>query len=456
MLWRFFFFLVSQWVGGSLGWWQAGAWGAALGAAVAAWVWFFLDMLRGARMLRWLRMGDLTQAPSMNGMWGEAVERTRRWVRKQEDMAHDSQNRLQEILAALQASPNGVVLLDPQGRIEWCNETAAAQFGFDAHRDAMQSIRFLVRDPEFSAYYGSHDYASDVVLEGRYSTTSRPVRISVQLHPYGDGRSLLLSRDVTAVEQADAMRRDFVANVSHEIRTPLTVLTGFVETLQTLPITADERARYLDMMAQQAARMQSVVQDLLTLSRLEGSPPPGMGEWTPVRTLLQRCEEEGRALSSLITRNQPRPHEWVFPAPADLMAAGEMGGSLTELQSALSNLISNAVRYTPAGGRIVVKWQTASGGDGVFSVSDTGPGIAPEHIPRLTERFYRVDRSRSRETGGTGLGLAIVKHVLQRHGAALEIESVLGKGSTFRVRFPASRLRSLAPEMVLNPAAVRL
>jgi len=153
-----------------------------------------------------------------------------------------------------------------------------------------------------------------VVLEGRLSTPSRPVRISVHLHPYGDRRTLLLSRDVTALEQADAMRRDFVANVSHEIRTPLTVLTGFVETLQTLPLSADERSRYLGMMAQQAQRMQSVVQDLLTLSRLEGSPLPGMAEWTPVQSLMQRCEEEGRALSALLTQNQQRPHAMRFPA----------------------------------------------------------------------------------------------------------------------------------------------
>ncbi|MDY0106334.1 MAG: phosphate regulon sensor histidine kinase PhoR [Giesbergeria sp.] len=455
MIPRFFFFLLWQLAGGGLGWWQSGPWGAALGAATAAWIWFLLDMLRGLRMLSWLRRGDISKAPAMLGMWGEAVERTRRLVRKQQDLADESHRRLQEILAALQASPSGVVLLDAQGRIEWCNETASEQFGFDAERDAMQSIRNLVRDPVFGAYYAAQDFSSHVVLEGRSSTPSRPVRISVQLHPYGDGRCLLLGRDVTAMEQADAMRRDFVANVSHEIRTPLTVLMGFVETLQTLPLSAQERSRYLDMMAQQAARMQSVVQDLLTLSRLEGSPLPGMGEWTPVQALLQRCESEGRALSTLLTRHQSRAHEWEFPAPADLAGAGEMAGSLSELQSALSNLISNAVRYTPAGGRIVVQWQAQPEGGAVFSVSDTGPGIAPEHIPRLTERFYRVDRSRSRETGGTGLGLAIVKHVLQRHGATLEIESVLGKGSTFRVRFPAGRLRRLASAAVISDAAAR-
>ncbi len=440
MVLRFVFFLFWQLLGGALGWWQGAAWGAALGAAVAAWAWFVLDMWRGGRMLRWLRQGDVQQALALHGLWGEAVDRVRRLVRQQQKLVNESDKRLQDMLGALQASPNGVVLLDEEGRIEWCNDMAAEHFGFDPQRDALQSIRNLVRDPEFSAYLAQHDYAHDVVLEGRGSTPSRPVRISVHLHTYGEGRALLLSRDVTAMEQAEAMRRDFVANVSHEIRTPLTVLTGFVETLQTLDLDATDRTRYLAMMAQQAARMQSVVQDLLTLSRLEGSPLPGMGEWTPVFSLLHRCEEEGRALSALLTQNQPQSHVLEFDtSPAQWQ---DIAGNLAELQSALSNLISNAVRYTPGGGRIVVRWERSADGGAVFSVQDTGPGIAPEHLPRLTERFYRVDRSRSRETGGTGLGLAIVKHVLQRHGASLDIRSALGKGSTFSVHIPAARLRT--------------
>ena len=442
MWWRISFFLLWQLAGAGLGWWQGGVWGAALGAAVAVWAWFVWDLVRGARVLRWLRTGELADTPEMRGVWGEAADRARRLLRNQQAEVRSSESRLQEILAALQASPNGVVLLDAQGRIEWCNQIAATQFGFDAERDVLQSIGNLLRNPEFTAYFSARDFSTDVVLEGRLSTPSRPERISVHLHPYGDGRTLLLSRDVTALEQADAMRRDFVANVSHEIRTPLTVLTGFVETLQTLALNADERARYLGMMAQQAVRMQSVVQGLLTLSRLEGSPLPGMTEWTPVQSLLERCEEEGRALSVLLTQAQQRPHVMQFPSAEMLRLQGDIAGSPTELQSALSNLISNAVRYTPAGGSIVVEWMRHGDGSAVFSVRDSGPGIAPEHIPRLTERFYRVDRSRSRETGGTGLGLAIVKHVLQRHGATLGITSTLGKGSVFSVTFPASRLRA--------------
>ncbi|MBU4423089.1 MAG: phosphate regulon sensor histidine kinase PhoR [Gammaproteobacteria bacterium] len=441
MLWRFGYFLAWQLAGGVVGWWLEGPWGAALGAAVAAWLWFGWDLWRGARVLQWLRSGELSATPSTFGMWGEAADRARRLLRQRQAQIKDSEERLQEILAALQATPNGVVLLDAGGRIEWCNQIAAVHLGFDAQRDVMQSIGNLVRDPDFGAYYAAHDFSHDVVLRGRDSTPSRPVRISVHLHPYGDGRKLLLTRDVTALEQADAMRRDFVANVSHEIRTPLTVLTGFVETLQTLPLDAEERARYLKMMAQQAARMQSVVHDLLTLSRLEGSPLPGMSEWTPVQALMQRCEDEGRALSAVLTQNHHRHHVLQFPAAQDLRAQGEIAGVPSELQSALSNLISNAVRYTPAGGTITVRWQHTNDGTATFSVSDTGPGIAPEHIPRVTERFYRVDRSRSRETGGTGLGLAIVKHAVQRHGATLDIASVLGKGSVFSVTFPANRLR---------------
>ena len=237
IFWRFGYFLALQLAGGALGWWLEGPWGAAAGAAVATWFWFGSDLWRGARVLQWLRSGDLSAVPSIFGMWGEATDRARRLLRQHQAQVRDSDQRLQEILAALQATPNGVVLLDAEGRIEWCNQIAAAQLGFDAQRDVMQSIGNLVRDPDFGAYYAAQNFTHEVVLQGRDSTPSRPVRISVHLHPYGDGRKLLLTRDVTALEQADAMRRDFVANVSHEIRTPLTVLTGFVETLQTLQLT---------------------------------------------------------------------------------------------------------------------------------------------------------------------------------------------------------------------------
>ena len=441
MLARILFFLACQAAGGAIGWWQAGPWGAGVGACVAAWAWFTWDLWRGARVVAWLREGDPARAPRLKGLWGEAADRARRLGRQGQLQLQASDARLQEILAALQASPNGVLLLDAMGRIEWCNQTAEEHFGIDAQRDALQSLGNLVRDPDFTAYYAMRDFRHGVVIPGRASTPARPVRLSVQLHPYGDGRKLLLSRDITALEQAEAMRRDFVANVSHEIRTPLTVLVGFIETLQNLPLEASEREHYLGLMAEQARRMQNLVQDLLTLSRLEGSPPPGMAEWVPVAHLLQRCESEARALSSVLIPETARPHHIVFPPPEAAQAAGEVAGIATELQSALANLVNNAVRYTPAGGSITVTWERLPSGGARFCVADTGPGIAPEHLPRITERFYRVDRSRSRETGGTGLGLAIVKHALQRHGGTLHVSSVLGQGSRFSAELPAARVR---------------
>lgn len=272
---------------------------------------------------------------------------------------------------------------------------------------------------------------------------------------------LMMSRDVTAVEQADAMRRDFIANVSHEIRTPLTVLSGFVETMQNLPLDAPERQRYLSLMSQQAERMQSLVSDLLTLSRLEGSPRPRSDEWIDVRALIGTCEQEGRELSMLMSAPSSgfaKPPEGVrrdlgaarrllmsemgHDLKVQITGEHEIAGSQLELHSAMVNLVNNAIRYTPTGGKVAVAWRVLEDGSGEFSVADTGPGIAPEHLPRLTERFYRIDRSRSRETGGTGLGLAIVKHVAQRHAGQLSITSELGQGSRFVITLPPQRVRA--------------
>jgi two-component system phosphate regulon sensor histidine kinase PhoR len=388
------------------------------------------------RLLHWLRWADTASTPLTGGLWGEVFERVRKLVRARDRAIQESDARLQEFLSALQASPNGVVLLDSDGRIEWFNQTAADHFGFDPLRDMEQHFGNLVRDPGFAAYYAARDFTGGIAMPGRDNSATKPVTLSVHVHPYGDGRSLVLSRDITSVEQAEAMRRDFVANVSHEIRTPLTVLSGFVETLQTLPLEASDRDRYLELMSQQAHRMQTLVNDLLMLSRLEGSPLPPAQDWVPVRSLMAQCAQEAHDLSALIW-GQPQP--MVFTGGESL----EIAGSATELYSAMFNLIGNAVRYTPADKSIEVNWRALASGGFVFSVKDSGQGIAPEHLPRLTERFYRVDRSRSRETGGTGLGLAIVKHVAHRHTAELHIESVPGTGSTFSITFPANRVRVL-------------
>jgi len=445
MLWRFLTFVACLLAGASLGaialperlFWQ----GACTGLLLSALVWFCLDLIRGLSVLHWLQLDGVKEVPVRWGLWGNVTDRMRRLLRQRDREKQASAQRLQQFLSAIQASPNGVLLLDAEDRIEWCNEMAAQHLGIEIARDLAQLIGNLVRDPDFSAYLHRGQYETEVVIAGRDHRPNHPVRISLQMFPYGEGRRLLLTRDITAIEQSEAMRRDFVANVSHEIRTPLTVLAGFVETLQNLPLTALERDKYLDLMSQQAQRMQTLVQDLLTLSRLEGSPLPTHQEWVPALTLWQSCEAEGRALSAMLVPAEGAAHDMVFEA-ADLEAC-EVAGSRTELQSAMSNLVSNAIRYTPAGGRVHVAWHALPEGQVEFAVTDTGPGIAPEHIPRITERFYRVDRSRSRETGGTGLGLAIVKHVVQRHGGHLSIQSVPGQGSRFSFVLPADRVHQL-------------
>jgi two-component system phosphate regulon sensor histidine kinase PhoR len=438
MFWRIFSLLLCQAGTASVGWFIASTgdeWIFTLTMTlVGGYLWFVLDSLRGIRLLRWMQTGATHELSIGNGLWGEAHDRIRRMLRASSRLTFESDSRLKEFLAALQASPSGVVLLDSEARIEWFNQTAADHFGFDVRRDLQQHFGNLVRDPGFAAYVSARNYALGVNMPGRENSSSKPVTLSVNLHPYGEGRLLLLSRDITAVEQAEVMRRDFVANVSHEIRTPLTVLAGFVETLQTLPLNDEERQRYLALMSQQATRMQTLVSDLLTLSRLEGSPLPSVHEWVSVEHLMQQCEQEARDLSQLLWTQS---HDLQF----DSVLGYEIAGSAMELHSAMSNLIGNAIRYTPIGKPIHVGLKTLPDGAMVFYVKDQGLGIAQEHLARLTERFYRVDRSRSRDTGGTGLGLAIVKHVAQRHGAELSIDSVPGKGSIFSLAFPPQRVR---------------
>jgi two-component system phosphate regulon sensor histidine kinase PhoR len=319
--------------------------------------------------------------------------------------------------------PDGVVLLDAHNCIEWCNDTAAAMLALDPRADIGRPISYLVRDPSFIEYLSSHGE------EGRRAVrvpASRGIVLSIRLIPYGDEQKLMLARDVTQAERVETMRRDFVANVSHELRTPLTVLVGFLETVRELKLDPQRVRDYLGMMGEQAGRMHRIIDDLLALSVLESAPPPPV-ERVAIAPLLERLHADAVALS----RGR---HAISLEGTPSL----DLLGSETELASAFGNLLSNAVRYTPAGGSVKLRWH--DGADGAaFTVEDTGSGIAPEHIPRLTERFYRVDRSRSRETGGTGLGLAIVKHTLARHQAVLDIESEIGRGSRFTARFPLQR-----------------
>lgn len=416
--------------------WLAGLVGALVGALLVMLAVIAADLWRAQKVDNWLRHNNVQDPPILSGLWGDLVDRLRRIVTEQRKQTQTHEQRLQDFLSAIQASPNGVVLLDPQGRIEWCNQTAAQHLGLDAKRDLLQHVVHLLRDPIFTKYFAQAEHDNEVLIDGRSDSLQKPFKLSLQLHAYGENRQLLLTRDVTAVEQADAMRRDFVANVSHEIRTPLTVLSGFVETLQTLHLSDSERSTYLNLMANQAQRMENLVNDLLMLSKLEGSPLPAITQSVSIQALTNALQQEAQALLSMNLIDSQASQKLHFQAVPEM----DLLGSQTELQSAASNLVSNAIRYTPGGGSIDVRWDALPDGRLQFSVADTGPGIAPEHLPRLSERFYRVDRSRSRDSGGTGLGLAITKHVMQRHGGELKIESKLGQGSRFSLIFPGARV----------------
>ena len=385
--------------------------------------------MRGLRLMRWLRGSHEDLAPRDTGFWGEIGYRVERSLRGLEREAEIERTRLAQFVSAMEASPNGVLLLDANDQIEWCNALAADHFGLDPQRDRRQRVTNLIRSPAFVDYLQAGEFDEPVTFHEPRGGGS----LQVQIRRYGADSKLVLSQDLTERQRSEAMRRDFVANVSHEIRTPLTVLSGFLETMRNLPLSEVEQKRVITLMTQQAERMGNLVGDLLTLAQLEGSPRPTADKWVRVSSLFAQVESEARALSA-------GRHTIAFAEPGD----AQIAGIETELQSAIANLANNAVRYTPDGGHIDIGWRVADNGAGEIAVADTGRGIAREHLSRLTERFYRVDSSRSRESGGTGLGLAIVKHVVQRHGGELDIESVVGKGSVFRLVLPAARVRAAA------------
>ena len=400
---------------------------AALGIAAAALLVVAVHHARHVALLRsWLRDPVPETVPQGRGAWDRIFGELYRMLRQQRQSESKLTASLEDFQLAGAAMPDGLVILNAVDRIEWCNPRAEQHFGLDCTRDVGQSITFLVRQPQFVEYLQRQDYGEPLTLR---QSRGADYILSVQLVPYGDRQKLVISRDVTDLERVETMRRDFIANVSHELRTPLTVLGGFLETISDAGAAEGELLRRsLPLMTEQARRMQRLVEDLLTLSRLESSHNPVREEEVDVPNLARTLYHDALALSA-------GRHRVLLDLAGDegLLAAEE------ELRSAFSNLISNAIRYTPERGELTIGWRRR-GEEAVFSVRDTGIGIASQHIPRLTERFYRVDRSRSRETGGTGLGLAIVKHVLNRHQGRLEITSEPGHGSTFAAVFPAERV----------------
>jgi two-component system phosphate regulon sensor histidine kinase PhoR len=395
-------------------------------AAVAA-----RDAWQLQELNRWLHRQQLGSVPHPTGAWGLVFTQLFRL----EKHAGQAQQKLREALERFQqagmALPNGVVVMDATDRIQWCNPSAETHFGIDLKQDREQSLPYLIRRPEFIEYLSKSQHDNPLILRRVRGTA---LSLSIQIVPYSNNERLLVSHDITQVEQDERVRQDFVANVSHELRTPITVVGGFIETLlegETLEPTMLHRV--LGTMQSQTQRMQSLVEELLSLSRLEGQHTPAAETPVSVEALMRQLVQMGEQLSK-------GRHAvcGIIKTPDTLLGADN------ELLSAFGNLVTNAIRYTPEGGKITLLWELDRG-EGVFSVQDTGIGIPSEHIPRLTERFYRVDRARSRETGGTGLGLAIVKQILLHHDARLEISSQPGLGSTFSVRIPAARVVAAIP-----------
>lgn len=409
--------------------------GAAVGfgfgfvVSIVAWIY---GTSRLSAMFDWLRRKPIARMPRGRGMWDEAFALLYREHRLH---AHELNQITQALLSfrkAAQAMPDGVLTLNQHRQIAWCNDTAAEMFGLDPVRDRGQVVTNLIRNPELIDY-----------LEAGHRTQPLTLRLNrresrflhVQLIDYGEGQHLLLARDITQLERLETMRRDFVANVSHELQTPLTVLAGFLETLRDHPdLPETQKQHFIDLMDEQSTRMRRIVGDLLTLTSLENGTQVPVDAPVDMDSLLRRTEQSAKALS----RGR---HTITLSATPGVTLLG----SETELSSAFDNLVSNATRYTPDGGRIDIRFELVrSAADqppaARFSVTDTGIGIEAHHIPRLTERFYRVDRSRSRDSGGTGLGLAIVKHVLTRHDGTLEITSAIGSGTTMSAVLPAQRV----------------
>jgi len=414
--------LASLFVAAGVIWWMGGL-VAGLVAALLGMIVVLVSQLRYLQQLgNWLDDPQSGKLPDGWGAWTDVFARLYRLRR--EDERHQSE--LAEWLArfrqAMSLLPEGVAIMDDVLFLEWCNPAAERHLGLTLERDKGLRVTNLVRHPDFIDY----------IILGRYeqplTLSFRGRKIECRIIPFENRRQILVTHDATDTERIEAMRRDFIANASHELRTPLTVIVGFLEIAMSDPcMDAATRQAHLKLMTEQGGRMQRLIEDMLTLSRLESDEFPLRRERVDIAALVDSVAAEARALSG------GRHEITVAVDGPDVM------GNMEELRSAFANLASNAVRYSPEGGCIALSWQRGED-DLQFSVKDCGIGIDPQHISRLTERFYRVDKSRSRETQGTGLGLAIVKHVLLRHGGRVKICSKPGEGSTFTASLPNTSL----------------
>jgi two-component system phosphate regulon sensor histidine kinase PhoR len=403
--------------------WLLGSVGIGIAVAVtAALGWQLLNLFR---LDYWLRDRTRRDPPDVSGMWGDVVSRVVRLHRRKRYHKQRLLDVFRELRRSTASMPDGVVVLNAQWEISWFNRTAGRLLNLRRRVDHGIRIANLLRDPKFGRYLQEADFDEPLVLP---HGTDNARHLSFQVVPYGGDQRLMLVRDVSRQVALESMRKDFVANASHELRSPLTVMTGYLETLlQDEDMDKDVRAP-LGEMQRQTQRMNGIVNDLLDLSRLDAATEEPAREEIDVRAMCAVLRQD-------VLARPVRPELRV-----DIQTDARLLGDESEILSAFSNLVDNAVKYTPTTGVVRLVWRRDESGGARFAVADTGPGIAPEHLPRLTERFYRVDAGRARDAGGTGLGLAIVKHVLQHHGATLEVASTPGIGSTFACVFPARRV----------------
>ena len=422
-------------VGLGAGWLLGNLW-AGLACALALHLGWVLANL--FRLEWWLRHRNFADPPDVGGVWGEIIAQVVRLHRRKRFHKQRFVQLMRQLQRSTAALPNGVVILNAQREIVWFNRMAARLLELRSTADLGLRIDNLLREPEFVRYLARQDYSNPVVIR---PTMGEDTYLSLQVAPYGDGQLLLLVSDVSRQMRLEAVRRDFVANASHELRSPLTVISGYLETLAQDPVLDQDLLAPVAEMRRQAERMTQIIRDLIELSRLEETDEIVGGAPIDVAALLSLLRKD-------VLARPLRPQE----VRVRIESAVRLIGDEPEIHSAFSNLVDNAAKYTPPEGSIEMRWWTDEEG-GHFAVTDTGFGIPSEHIPRLTERFYRVDAGRSRATGGSGLGLAIVKHVLQRHGARLEVQSTLGEGSSFICHFPTERLARPAGAALITETA---
>ena len=411
-------------------WLISGAIVALLMFSIGLLIYLSIHILWLHQLHRWFKKPTLNAIPEGTGVWVDVFATLLQYERNNISNQTQLNSALERFSLATSAMPDGLVILSASNAIDWCTPNAETQLGLELSTDKNLPIVNLIRDSHFIAYLYSETYDEPFKLK---SWRNPDVTLEIQLIPFANQQKLLISRDMTQLEKVDVMRRDFIANVSHELRTPLTVVGGFLETLIDMEGAVPAALKtYFAMMEDQTSRMRRIIEDLLTLSTIESNVEAPDNNEIDMAKLLKIVQSDALGLGQALSKTKHKIHLNADPTL-------NLNGSQNELQSAFSNLVNNAVRYTPNGGEIFIRWGLQNEIP-VFSVRDTGIGIEQQHIDRVTERFYRVDRGRSRETGGTGLGLSIVKHILIRHQAKLEISSEIGVGSTFSVVFPKARI----------------